>query len=117
MTDKKKTATKNKSNVMQIMQEKGKSPERQLAEMSLSAPVLNAVTTQTFSQNMMGEITMVGSSNLVVKQEDYSNVQFFVKLRRNDVTGWKTPLLIGLYENDVKIKTITANFMGPEVYE
>ena len=45
MTDKKKTATKNKSNVVQIMQEKGKSPERQLAEMSLSAPVLNAVTT------------------------------------------------------------------------
>jgi len=60
---------------------------------------------------------MVGSSNLVVKHEDYSNVQFFVKLRRNDVNGWKTPLVIGLYENDVKIKTITANFMGPEVYE
>ncbi len=68
-------------------------------------------------ENIKGEITMVGSSNLVVKHEDYSNVQFFVKLRRTDVSGWKTPLLIGLYENDVKIKTITANFMGPEVYE
>ena len=72
MTDKKKTATKNKSNVMQIMQEKGKSPERQLAEMSLSAPVLNAVTTQTFSQNMMGEINITEAVS--VMREKVSNV-------------------------------------------
>ena len=51
------------------------------------------------------------------KKEDYSNVQFFVKLNRNDVKGWKIPLEIGLYENNIKIKTITANFMGPEVYD
>ena len=68
-------------------------------------------------ENVKGEITMVGSSNLVVKKEDYSNVQFFVKLNRTDVKGWKIPLEIGLYENNIKIKTITANFMGPEVYD
>jgi cytochrome c oxidase accessory protein FixG len=68
-------------------------------------------------ENVPGEITMVGSSNLVVKKEDYSNVQFFVKLNKKDVKGWKIPMEIGLYENDIKIKTITANFMGPEVYD
>jgi len=68
-------------------------------------------------ENVKGEIAMVGSSNLVVKKEDYSNVQFFVKLNRDDVKGWKIPLQIGLYEGNVKIKTITANFMGPEVYD
>jgi len=68
-------------------------------------------------ENIPGEITMVGSSNLVVKKEEYSNVQFFVKLNRNLVKGWKTQLTIGLYENDKKIKTITAKFIGPEVYE
>lgn len=68
-------------------------------------------------ENVKGEISMVGSSNLVVKKEDYSNVQFFVKLSRDDVKGWKIPLQIGLYQGGVKIKTITANFMGPEVYE
>ncbi len=68
-------------------------------------------------ENVNGEISMVGSSNLVVKKEDYSNVQFFVKLSRDDVKGWKIPLQIGLYQGGVKIKTITANFMGPEVYE
>jgi polyferredoxin len=68
-------------------------------------------------ENLTGEITMVGSSNLVVKHEDYNTVQFFVKLNRNEVKSWKTPVVIGLYENDKKIKTITAKFIGPEVYE
>ncbi len=68
-------------------------------------------------ENIPGEITMVGSSNLVVKKEEYSNVQFFVKLNRNLVKGWKTQLTIGLYEKDKKIKTIKAKFIGPEVYE
>ncbi len=68
-------------------------------------------------ENLPGEITMVGSSNLLVKKEDYSNVQFFIKLNRKDVKGWKTPIEIGLYENNKKMKTITAKFIGPEVYE
>ena len=68
-------------------------------------------------ESIAGEIIMVGSSNLVVKHEDYSNVQFFVKLHRNEVKNWKTPLTIGLYENNKKIKTISAKFIGPEVYE
>jgi hypothetical protein len=53
---------------------------------------------------------------LLVKKEDYSHLQFFVKLNRSDVKGWKTPLSIGMYENGVKIKTVTANFIGPEIY-
>ena len=68
-------------------------------------------------ENIDGEINIVGSSSLVVKHEDYNNLQFFVKLNRKDVKTWKTPLEIGLYEYNKKIKTITAKFIGPEVYE
>ncbi len=68
-------------------------------------------------ENIAGEITIVGSSNLVVKHEDYNNLQFFVRLKRSEVKSWKTPLVIGLYENDKKIKTISAKFIGPETYE
>jgi cytochrome c oxidase accessory protein FixG len=67
-------------------------------------------------ENIPGEIQLVGSSNLIVRKEDYSHLQFFVKLNRTDVKGWKTPLKIGMYENDKKIKTVTANFIGPEIY-
>ncbi len=67
-------------------------------------------------ENLKGEINMVGSSTLIVKKEAYSNVQFFVKLNRNQLKGWKTPIKISLYENQKKIKTITAKFIGPETY-
>jgi cytochrome c oxidase accessory protein FixG len=67
-------------------------------------------------ENMPGEIAIVGSSSLTVKKESYSNLQFFVKLNRNDVINWKTEIKIGMYENDRKIKTIRAKFIGPEVY-
>ncbi|UEG50091.1 4Fe-4S binding protein [Ferruginibacter lapsinanis] len=67
-------------------------------------------------ENIPGEITYVGSSNLTIKKEAYSNVQFFIKLNRNDVKSWKTELMIGLYENNKKLKTISAKFIGPEVY-
>lgn len=68
-------------------------------------------------ENMPGEITLINSANSLVKKEAYTNLQFFVKLKREDVKGWKTPIVIGLYDNEKKIKTITANFVGPEVYE
>ena len=67
-------------------------------------------------ENLIGEINMVGSSTLIVKKEAYSNIQFFVKINRNQVKGWKTPIKISLYENQKKIKTITAKFIGPETY-
>jgi len=67
-------------------------------------------------ENIPGEITLVNSVNPVIKKEDYTTLQFFVKLNRADVKGWKTQLTIGLYDSTKKIKTITAKFIGPEVY-
>ena len=67
-------------------------------------------------ENIKGEIEVVGNSSPVVKKEDYSHLQFFVKLNRNELKGWKTELKIGMYEGDKKIKTIEASFIGPEIY-
>jgi polyferredoxin len=73
-------------------------------------------------ENLPGEISLVGSGRLTIKKEDYANLQFFVKLNKADVTNWKTAVKIGMYENGPqdavhkKIKTITAKFIGPEVY-
>lgn len=72
MTVKKKIVTENKSKVMQIKQEKGKSKERQFAELSLSAPILNVMTTLSFSQKMMGEIDITEAVN--VMREKVSDV-------------------------------------------
>ena len=59
---------------------------------------------------------IVGNRSPVVKKEDYAHLQFFVKLNRSDVKGWKTELRVGMYQNNKKIKTIEANFIGPEIY-
>lgn len=67
-------------------------------------------------ENIPGEITLINSINPVVKKEDYKSLQFFVKLNRADLKSWKTPLIIGLYDSTKKIKTITAKFIGPEIY-
>ena len=67
-------------------------------------------------ENIPGEITLINSINSVVKKEDYTSLQFFVKLNRADLKSWKTPIVIGMYDSAKKIKTITAKFIGPEVY-
>ena len=67
-------------------------------------------------ENIKGEIEVIGNSIPVVKKEDYSHLQFFVKLNRNEIKGWKTELRIGMYEGNKKIKTIEASFIGPEIY-
>jgi polyferredoxin len=67
-------------------------------------------------ENLAGEIELVGSGEQKVKKEDYSHLQFFVKLKKEDVNNWKTEVKIGMYEGNKKIKTITAKFIGPEVY-
>ncbi|MBS1757074.1 MAG: cytochrome c oxidase accessory protein CcoG [Bacteroidetes bacterium] len=74
-------------------------------------------------ENLPGEITPVGSGAFLVKKEDYSNLQFLIKLNKSSLQNWKTELKIGMYEIDSitkaekKIKTITAKFIGPEVYQ
>ena len=67
-------------------------------------------------ENTAGQISIVGNSSMTVKKEDYNNLQFFVKLNPADVKSWKTILKIGLYENGKKLKTVTAKFIGPEIY-
>jgi cytochrome c oxidase accessory protein FixG len=68
-------------------------------------------------ENLPGEIQLIDNDHPLVKKEDYLTLQFFVKLNRKDVKNWETPVVIGLYDSTKKIKTISAKFIGPEVYQ
>ena len=68
-------------------------------------------------ENIPGEIFLINNKNLVIKKEDYTSVQFFVRLNRTDLKSYKTQLVIGLYDSTKKIKTVNAKFIGPEVYK
>ncbi len=66
-------------------------------------------------ENIEGEIVLI-NKNPIVKKEEYTSIQFMVNLSRQDLQTWKTRLIIGLYDSSNRIKTITANFIGPEIY-
>ena len=68
-------------------------------------------------ENIGGEIQLIDNDHPMIKKEDYMTLQFFIKLNRNQLTNWQTPIVIGLYDSTKKIKTITAKFIGPEVYQ
>jgi cytochrome c oxidase accessory protein FixG len=65
-----------------------------------------------------GEVKLVGSGTSVVKKEDYSNIEFFIILNKRDVKNWKTMIKLGLYNSQTheRIKSLSGNFMGPEIY-
>jgi len=67
-------------------------------------------------ENVPGEIELIATKTALIKKSDYTHLQFFVKLKREDIKNWKTQLDIGLYDAGKKVKTIRAKFIGPEVY-
>ena len=68
-------------------------------------------------ENRPGEITLINQKATLVEKGTYGTMQFFVKLNRSEINNWKTELRIGLYSGGVKVKTIKAQFIGPEIYE
>lgn len=62
-----------------------------------------------------GELQLI-SSDKIIKKDDYTMLQFFIIMKREEVESWKTEFNLGLYERGKKIKNIEAKFIGPEVY-
>ena len=63
-------------------------------------------------ENMDGKIQVVGKP-LSIGKETMSQGEFFVFLNKKDVLKRKTPIVIGVYSHDKKIKTVKTNFLGP----
>ena len=68
-------------------------------------------------ENIPGEIMFIKKEPPVIKKGDYTSLQFFVKLDRNQLHHWKTPINISIYDSIKKIKTVSASFIGPENYQ
>jgi cytochrome c oxidase accessory protein FixG len=60
-----------------------------------------------------GKIELVGSKNMLLKQEDQASGSFFIVMPRSYINKRKTKVKVGLYEGDKKITTMNTNFMGP----
>lgn len=64
-------------------------------------------------ENFKGSITLVGEAELKVPKEAYASGSMFVYVDKSQIHNRKTPLKIGVYDGDKKIKTITTSFLGP----
>ena len=60
-----------------------------------------------------GKIELVGATDIHLKQEDQASGTFFVVFPRTYVRNRKMKILIGLYDADKKITTLSTNFAGP----
>lgn len=58
------------------------------------------------------KIQLIGK-NISVKPEGISEGEFFVYLNKNDITDRKMKLVIGVYSDGKRIKTVSSNFLGP----
>lgn len=64
-------------------------------------------------ENIDGEIQYVGNKAPTVQMQGVSEGALFVIVTPDVLTGIKTELKIGVYENGEKIETVKTNFVGP----
>jgi cytochrome c oxidase accessory protein FixG len=63
-------------------------------------------------ENVKGEIEIIGGE-FKVGSEGYRTQPFIIKINPTELHERKTPLKIGVYEGDKKLKTAEVTFMGP----
>ncbi|MGB0881597.1 MAG: cytochrome c oxidase accessory protein CcoG [Vicingaceae bacterium] len=61
-----------------------------------------------------GSVEMVGTKILHVEKGGSSQQAFFVKIHKDDLSAKKTPIVVGVYEDDILLEEDETNFLGPE---
>ena len=64
-------------------------------------------------ENIKGEIQLIGTDQLIAKNQNISEGEFFVIVDHDQIPERKTKIKIGVYSGDEKIETVKTNFMGP----
>ena len=63
-------------------------------------------------EGIKGEIEVVGN-DIVVEKEGYKNATFILRVSPDDIKQRRTPIMIHVYEKQIKIKSIAVTFIGP----
>ena len=63
-------------------------------------------------EDIEGELEVVGKV-IIVEKEGYKNATFIVKVAQKEIKQRKTPINISVYQDNVKIRTVSTTFMGP----
>lgn len=96
-----------------LYQEKGKDSVSNLYNIKVVNKTIKEVPLTITLENEPGSISVIGTSNVMVKAEGQGSGSFFVVLPKSDVTKRKTIITLGIYEGTRKIDEIKTSFLGP----
>jgi cytochrome c oxidase accessory protein FixG len=63
-------------------------------------------------EGIKGEIEVVGK-NIMVEKEGYKTATFIIKVKPEEIKKRRTPIRIGVYEQNINIKNVDVTFIGP----
>ena len=63
-----------------------------------------------------GEIKLIGTNELHIDKQDYSEGTLFIEIPRGSLKDSKESLKIGVYSKEKLIETTTTNFLGPRSF-
>ncbi len=97
----------------QLYQEQENNQLSNLYNFKLLNKTYNRKEIKLVPENFKGSIKIVGNTALSVQEEGFLSGSLFIYIDKNEIRDRKTPLKIGVWEGDKKIKTIKTTFLGP----
>lgn len=97
----------------QLYQEQENNQLSNLYNFKLLNKTYNRKEIKLVPENFKGSIKIVGNTALSVQEEGFLSGSLFIYIDKNEIRNRKTPLKIGVWEGDKKIKTVKTTFLGP----
>jgi cytochrome c oxidase accessory protein FixG len=96
----------------QLFQEVGTDSLSNLYNVMMVNKTHEAVPISLKLENMPGSIRFVGKEHMLVPKEGQKETLFFVVVNKKELKSRETELVLGIYQDGKKIKTIKTSFLG-----
>jgi cytochrome c oxidase accessory protein FixG len=97
----------------QLYQERGTDSLSNLYTIKVVNKTMNDIPLNLRLIDAPGRIIEAEGKDILVKKEEQGKGSFFIVLPRNYINKRKTEVVVGLYQGEKLITTISTNFMGP----
>jgi cytochrome c oxidase accessory protein FixG len=97
-----------------LYQERGADSVSNLYTIKVANKTIRRVPLHLRLEGEHGTVQVIGGSSIPIKQQEEGSGNFFIILPKSEILARKTPIRIGIYDNNKKIDEIRTNFLGPQ---
>ena len=97
----------------QLYQERGADSLSNLYTIKVVNKTMKDIPLTLRLEDAPGRVIEAEGKEILVRKEEQGKGTFFIVLPRNYISKRKTKVIVGLYQGEKKISTISTNFMGP----